>query len=85
MEAHPPIQCVEDHWDADKVVGRVGGQVFPELANVGVHLPIPAISQALGFSGAHRKAGGHASEKSVENFLFNLKGVLTWVHAREKR
>ncbi len=48
MKTHPAVQCVEDHRDADKVVGRIGGQVLPELANVGVYLRHPAINHALG-------------------------------------
>ena len=37
-EVHPAVQCVEDHGDANEVVGWVVGQVLSELANVGVHL-----------------------------------------------
>ena len=37
-KAHPAIECVQDHGDADKVVRRVVCQILPELADIRVDL-----------------------------------------------
>lgn len=37
-KAHPAVECIQDHGDADKVVRRVVRQILPELADICVDL-----------------------------------------------